>query len=505
MAWIRLGYTGLKAATGNACGRFSRFSAGRSLPECFSNQSRIVRCERIRSLDMGISSIGIGSGLKVSDIISQMVALEKKPLEGLQTKADTSQTKLSTYAQIKSLTSTLNDAAGKLTRDGGWNGVNASSSNSAVSVSITGIASKGTFDIGVSQLSQAQTSVSAARTIDQKMGSEGNLKLTQGGKSVDIKYTAEDTLKTLAEKINDGGAGVTATLLRDASGKEQLMLRSNETGESSAFSVAWGEDGKGAAPADMGFSMTRPAQNAKITVNGVEQQSATDSFSDILPGVKITVSAVTTSDSRVALTQDTDGTKKNIQAFIDAYNALNTLLSDSTKYDSESKAAGVLQADSSTISLQNSMRNVVRGMASSATGSLKLLSDIGLQTQSDGSLKIADSAKLDKALTSSPDALKSLFAAPASADGTGGGIATSMKKYTDQLLSYDGALNNKTDSLESLKKSNLADQDKVNNRATTLEKRMTAQYTALDTKMASLTALSTYMEQQVAAWNKSSD
>ena len=76
MAWIRLGYTGLKAATGNACGRFSRFSAGRSLPECFSNQSRIVRCERIRSLDMGISSIGIGSGLKVSDIISQMVALE---------------------------------------------------------------------------------------------------------------------------------------------------------------------------------------------------------------------------------------------------------------------------------------------------------------------------------------------------------------------------------------------------------------------------------------------
>ena len=53
---------------------------------------------------MGISSIGIGSGLKVSDIIAQMVALEKKPLDGLQTKQDSIQTKLSTYAQIKSLT-----------------------------------------------------------------------------------------------------------------------------------------------------------------------------------------------------------------------------------------------------------------------------------------------------------------------------------------------------------------------------------------------------------------
>ncbi|RGE43224.1 hypothetical protein DZC30_15490 [Comamonas testosteroni] len=454
---------------------------------------------------MGISSIGIGSGLKVSDIISQMVALEKKPLEGLQTKAETIQTKLSTYAQIKSLTSTLNDAAGKLTRDSGWNGVNASSSNSAVAISITGIASKGTFDIGVSQLSQAQTSVSAARTIDQKMGADGILKLTQDGKSVDIKYTAEDTLTTLAAKINDGGTGVTATLLRDASGKEQLMLRSKETGDAAAFTVTWGEDGQGAAPVDMGFSMTKAAQNAKISVNGVEQQSATDSFADILPGVKITVSAVTTSDSRVSLTQDTDGMKKNIQAFVDAYNALNSLLSDSTKYDSESKAAGILQADSATISLQNSMRNVMRGVASNATGGLKMLSDIGLKVASDGSMSIADSAKLDKALASSPDAMKSLFAATSSSDGSGGGIATTMKKYTDQLLSYDGALNNKTDSLESLKKSNLADQDKVNNRAATLEKRMTAQYTALDTKMASLTALSTYMEQQVAAWNKSKD
>lgn len=452
---------------------------------------------------MGISSIGIGSGLKVSDIIAQMVALEKKPLDGLQTKQDSIQTKLSTYAQIKSLTSTLNDAASKLTRDSGWNGMNAASSSSAVSVSVTGIAGKGVFDIGVSQLSQAQTSVSAARAIDQKMGEKGIFKLTQGEKSVDIEYTADDTLTTLAAKINDQASGVSATLLRDASGKEQLMIRSKETGVSSGFSVAWGENGAAEAPAEMSFSVTKPAQNSKISINGVEQQSATDTFADILPGIKITVNQVTTADARVSMTPDTEGMKKNVQAFVDAYNALNTLLSQSTAYDSESKAAGVLQADSATISLQNSMRNVTRGMASNASGSLKLLADIGLQTQSDGSLTISDSAKLDKALSTNPAGLKSLFAASASSDGSGGGIATTMKKYTDQLLGYDGALNSKTDSLEKQKKANLSDQSKVNNRAAVLEKRMTAQYTTLDTKMASLSALSTYMEQQVAAWNKS--
>lgn len=463
---------------------------------------------------MGISSIGIGSGLKVSDIISQMVELEKKPLETLQTKQDSIQTKLSTYAKIKSLTATLNDAASKLTRDSGWNGVNASSSNSAVSVSVTGIANKGVFDIAVSKLSQAQTSVSTARDVDQVMGADGKLKITQGGKDYEIEYTATDTLTTLAAKINDQVPGMTATLLRDASGKEQLMMRAKETGVSSAFTTSWDPVTAGDAdtdppavtgfepPAGLGFSVTKPAQNAVIEINGIKQESSTDTFSDVLPGVQIVANQVTTSDARVSLTQDTEGMKKNIQAFVDAYNELNTLLAQSTAYDSESKTAGVLQADSATVSLQNSLRNLMRGTATNATGGLQGLAQIGLQTASDGTLSIADSSKLDKALAD-PDAIKSLFAAKAGADGTGGGIAVSFKKYTDDLLAYTGALNNKTDSLELAKKNNLADQTKVNNRATALEKRMTAQYTALDTQMASLTALSTYMEQQVATWNKS--
>ena len=60
---------------------------------------------------MAITSIGIGSGLEVEDIITKLLALEKKPLEGLQTKADKIQTKVSSYGEIKSLVSTLQDAA----------------------------------------------------------------------------------------------------------------------------------------------------------------------------------------------------------------------------------------------------------------------------------------------------------------------------------------------------------------------------------------------------------
>ncbi len=457
---------------------------------------------------MAISSIGIGSGLKVTEIISQMVDLAKKPLDGLQTKAKTIDAQISTYSKIKSLTSTLADAASKLTRDSGWNAMNVKSSNTAVSMTVTGITSQSVYDIGVGQLSRAQTSVSDARVVDSKLGTAGTLTIAQGTKSWGVDYTASDTLTTLAAKINDKGAGVKAAVMRDASGNERLMLTSKETGEKSAFTTA-------------GLNFTIPAgqsaQNAKITINGVEQVSESDNFDNVLPGLKITVNEVTTAgkDARVAITSDKDAIKKNLQEFIDAYNAVNDLLSSSTKNmrsvdgkvtastDPNNESEGVLQADSSTVNLQNALRSLTTGTASNASGAFNRLAQVGIQMQQGGTLKITDATKLDKALES-PDALKSLFAAKSSSDGTGGGIAVNFKKFTDELLAYDGSLNSKSDSLKKRSTANLDEQKKVNQNAATLEARMTRQYTALDKQMASISALSTYMTQQVASWNKSS-
>ena len=101
------------------------------------------------------------------------------------------------------------------------------------------------------------------------------------------------------------------------------------------------------------------------------------------------------------------------------------------------------------------------------------------------------------------DVLKVFGERQADALGQGGGIAVNFKNFTDKLLAYDGTLNTKSDSLESELKSNTAEQDKVNKRADALEKRLYAQYSALDTKMASLNALNAYVSQMVTTWNNS--
>ena len=448
---------------------------------------------------MAISSAGIGSGLDVAKIVEQMVAAEKVPLKKLEYKAEGIQTQISTYGEIKSLTSKLGDIVSKLTRDSAWNGVSISSSNPTLSGTMTGIAATGTYNIQVTHLAQAQTTAlggagGIALAKDQAMGAAGTIKLKMGAVEKDISVSGSDTLTKIATKINEAEMGIQASVVTDVDGKERLMLRSKETGTDKAFTV-----GLSAAPTVLGQNTTQNAQNAKVELNGLIVESSSNTFANTIPGMSFTVSEVTSTAATLNVKADTEAMKKNIQEFVDTYNELNDLLTQSTKYVEESKTAGVLQGDSATVSLQNSLRMLTQGISGS-TGGLTRLAEIGIQMQEGGKLS-TDTTKLDKALTNL-EGLKGLFANKADALGQGGGIAVNFKNFTDKLLSFDGTLNTKTDSLERTLKSNSAEQTKVNTRADTLEKRLYAQYSALDTKMASLNALNAYVSQMVTTWNK---
>lgn len=451
---------------------------------------------------MAISSAGIGSGLDVAKIVEQMVALEKSPLAKLEVKAEGIQTQISTYGEIKSLTSKLGDIVSKLTRDSAWNGVTISSSNSTITGAMTGIAAPGTYNIKVTQLAQAQTTViggagAVALAKDETMGASGNIKLKMGAVEKEISVSSSDTLTKIATKINEAEMGIQASVVTDVDGKERLMLRSKETGTDKAFSVEIDS-----ALTKLGQSQTQAAANAKVELNGVELESSTNTFASTIPGMSFTVSEVTTNAATITVKADTETMKKNIQEFVDAYNELNELLAKSTKYTEETKTAGVLQGDSATVSLQNSLRMLTQGISGSK-GAFTRLADIGIQMQQGGKLSV-DTSKLDKGLADL-ESLKGLFANKADSLGQGGGIAVNFKSFTDKLLAFDGTLNTKTDSLERTLKSNSAEQEKVNKRAQTLETRLYQQYSALDVKMSSLNALSAYVTQMTTAWNKSKD
>ncbi|MBS0492830.1 MAG: flagellar filament capping protein FliD [Proteobacteria bacterium] len=472
--------------------------------------------------------IGLGGGVDVNALIKSSVDAVKLPItktNGLQQQAAVVNAKVSTVGKFKSLVSALADAAGKLTSVTGWNGVKAASSNNdAVSASAVGGAAATSFSVQVQNLATAQSSMSAALQPPKQAVGAGTLTLQIGvwagdpkaftagdAKAVDIAVSATDTLADVAGKINGAKAGVMATVLNDGAG-ERLLLRSNATGETAGYRLSvtdadgTNDDGSGLSRLVAGGT-TEFAKNASATVNGIAVSSPTNAFADAVAGVTFTANKVTTEPVTISVEKDNSAVKKNIEAFVSAYNAVNSALNESMKYDKETKTAGLMQGDSTVVTLQNTLRMALQSV--NASGAFKSLSTVGVisagglgagNLSPDGSLEL-NATKFNKAMED-PDAVKAFFRGADGGDGTDG-FAGKFKAMTDKLMASDGFFASKNKTYEDALKLNAKEVDRINDRADRLQKSLTQRYTALDTKMTSLNALNSYIAQQVTTWNKS--
>lgn len=463
---------------------------------------------------MAISSAGVGSGLDVKSIVTQLVAIEKQPLQALQTKAAKIQTQLSLYGTVKSQVSALGDAAAVLAGSSGWNAQKATSSNTAaVSVSAGSGAVPAVLSVDVQQLARAQSAASVGFSAGLAVGATGTLNIEVGswssaatpvftpGTSVPISIVAGDTVSDIAGKINSASAGVTATVLRDGA-NERLVIRSASTGLAGGFRLN--------TPADPGlaaFGFTNPsdgtsfvgqtALDAKVKINGVDISSATNTMSNVTPGVTLQLNQVTTAPADITIANDLDVVQKNIQSFVDAYNALNSTIADATKYVAATKTGGPLQGDATTLGLQSAIRSM---LGSSSVGSTYArLSDVGIERQTDGSLKI-NSTKLTSAQQDLTN-LKKLFTTD-NADPLTNGFGLKVRDFSRAMVAFDGRITSKSAALQASITRNSKDQDRVNDQASRVEAQLYKQYSALDAQMAQMSSLSSFVTAQLAVWNK---
>lgn len=466
-----------------------------------------------------ISSPGIGSGLDVQSIVSQLVALEKAPIKQLQTQATSFQTRLSTYGNIKSQVSALSDAASKLASVSGWNAVTASSTNTAaVSVTASAGAPVTSLTLEVQQLARSQSTASSAvptgsafgsGTLTIELGSwaSGSFVGTGGSTSVTIE-PGRDSLTEIASRINGADGGVTATVLKDASG-ERLLMRSKATGEEQGFRVlvsdADGDDNDAGGLSRLAFNpgtasgmaLTQAGLNAQATVNNIAITSASNDLTDTLPGMTLRLQQVTTSPVEISVGKDTEDVRKNITALVDAYNAINTTLSNATRYNGESRQAGALQGDSTAVGLQNALRGMMRSITAGAP--FERLSDIGIELQTNGAMTVRAN-KLDAALTNL-DGLRSFFTID-NANPQLRGFGQKIKTFSNELLAVDGLVTNRTKALQSSLDRNSKEQERIADRAARAEVRLLAQYNAMDNAVGKLNGLNAFVNQQITLWNR---
>jgi len=460
-----------------------------------------------------ISSPGIGSGLDVNSIVTQLMAIEKRPLDALQTKATSIQSTISEYGKIQSAVSTLNDLAAKLAGTSAWKQTVSNSSSTAVSA-VTNNSAPGTYSVTVAALASVQTiatgtpvpasTTPGAGTLHIELGTYGTGQTSftpkAGATAVDVAIAATDTLADVRDKINAAGAGVTALIMTDASGS-RLLIRSNDSGAANAFrtsGVASLAFDPSAGVATMVQSQT--AADAQATINGLAVTSSSNSLSNIVDGLTLNLANVTTDPVTVNVVTDTDALKKTISDFAAAYTAVVKLIGTDTKYDAATKTGGLLQGDSAAVGIQRQLRTLA-GSLSAASTTFGHLSDIGLELQADGSMTVNDS-KLGNALGNLAE-LKKMFANSNPADPTQDGFAKRFRVATDLMLGVDGAVSTRTAGLNQQLQRNENDQDNWSVRLEQIEQRLRAQYTALDATMAQLSTQSAYLTQQIAQFNAS--
>jgi len=452
-----------------------------------------------------ISSPGIGSGLDVSSIITQLMAIERQPLKQLETAETKIQSQISEVGKIKSALSKFRDVAAKLASTDFWRTTTGKSNSSAVGVTTSSTASPASFAVEVTSLAKAQTIAAPALASSSTTLGSGTLTIqrTGGGDPFDVAIEATDTLAGIRDKINAAGAGVTASILTDASGA-RLVMRANATGTDNAFNTTvsgTGLDGLSfnAATQTGGATPAQPAANLVATVNNLPVSSASNTLTDVFDGVTLTMSAETAGPVTIDVAADTETLKKTLTEFATAYTELSKLIVTDTKYDATAKKAGALQGDSAIVGLQNRLRSML-GASSGASTAYARLSDVGFEMQQDGSLTV-NSTKLDKAIANLSE-LKALFSNSSLTDANLDGFGKRFRVVASDILGIDGALTSRTTGLNDKLKRNQTSQDRMEERLAQTQKRLEKQYSMLDAKLGTLNGLSTYVTNQVAQWNK---
>lgn len=474
-----------------------------------------------------ISSPGIGSGLDVNSIVRQLVAIERQPITLLQKQASSVQSKLSVYGQIQSKLAALRDAAAALTQAGTWGQTLGSSADPAAVGVTTGAATRqGSYNVMVTALAAAQSNATATvpayASADALMG-EGTLQIQLGAwngtaftsaasaLSVTIGPGAQ-TLAQVRDAINVANAGVTASVLSDASGA-RLVLRSTATGMDNGFRIGVidsdGTNGDASGLSALAYdpqagisamTLAQGAANAQATINNLPVNSASNTLESVIDGITLTLSRVTTAPVQVSATSDQASIRNRIDSFVTAYNEVNSLLAEQTKYDAATKRAGLLQGDSAALGIRSQLRNVL-GATSGGSSVFSRLSEIGFDVKVDGSISV-NATKLSNGLSNLAEIAR-LFSNSDPSVPANDGIATQLRRLTDRMLAFDGTVQSHTEGLQGRLDLNRDRQERLESRVARTEARLRAQYAALDTQMNQLAGLSSYVQQQITNWNKS--
>lgn len=389
-----------------------------------------------------ITSTGIGSGLNIEGLVSQLVAAESRPVESrLARKELVLKARLSEFGKLKAAVAVFQTALEKVSKLSTFQQRRAESSDAeAIDVSTTTSAQEGSYSLNVTQLARNHslatgtfTSVTDAvgtgtltirfGTTDYDSGTDTynsfSLNSNQGIASIIID-SSNNTLEGVRDAINDADTGVSAVIVNDGSGY-RLLLGSLQTGAENSLEIDVSDtdgnhlDNQGLSVLAFNSQATNLAQTAAaadaiFTINGLSITSAENSVSDVIAGITLDLKQLTTDPVSLDVTKDVSGVKSSITGFVNAYNQFVSSTDQLSTFNEDTQIGSLLLGDSTLRSTTEGIRRIISSSISNLTGPFSSLAELGITTDSDGLLSI-DAERLDDVLADNYDDVVGLFTA----------------------------------------------------------------------------------------------
>ncbi len=389
---------------------------------------------------MGLQATGIGSGIDVGSLVDQLVAAEGAPKSlRMNTREAELTAKLSSMGAIKSALSSFKSSFLNLTLGSTYSALKTTSSDTDVfTATATSSAALGTNTIDVLSIAQAQVLTSDATYAAADTGSAvvGTGTLTfefdddkdgvfDGTGTIAAVTISGGTLNDIRDSINDAAIGVTASIVYNGTGYQLSLVSESGAAKSMKITAA---DGVGTAITDpsiglgqfaydpvagvgagQNMTQTMAATDASILFNGVSVTSATNTITNPVDGIELTLKAADAGVVKtLSIADDNSKISTSTASFVASFNELINSLNAATFYDAASGTKGLFLGDAVIRNIENQVRNVLNKTVGDTTVKYNSMASIGITTTSDGTLEF-DSTKLDAALSEDPDQVRNLF------------------------------------------------------------------------------------------------
>ncbi|MBN1808709.1 MAG: flagellar filament capping protein FliD [Planctomycetes bacterium] len=436
---------------------------------------------------------GLISGIDTASIVSQLMSIERRPLNLLQASIDAARQRKSIYQELNTALLALKEAVEDLDSSSELNPLKASSSNedllSATATSGT-IAGSYTFSV-VHAVSTGLDASEPFASMDDHPG-RGWLRFYVGGTQIGaVRIRNSDTYATAIDKINDAGLGITAEVVNDGS-NYRILIQAPGSGAANDIEIT-------STVNNLNFVTVTQGRDAEISFGDVTPITYTSSdnvFENVLPGLTLTVQAepsVSPTSVTVNVQRDSEAIAGKIQAVVEKYNDVAALIEKYSYFDEETGTKGALFGDLTVRLMMQDLTGIITSINGAVAGDYSSLMMIGVDIGRDGRLEL-DEDVLAAAVKSSPADITALFADAAE------GIAVRLAERLDFLTAFgSGVIYTQQDAIDEQIRTM---EDRAQHMEDMLDRReefLRNQFVAMENALALLTSQSQFLSTQLGA------